>query len=301
MHIPNSPNDFDPPRPKQTLRALGWLVGALAAVFAIGSESFAPTIRADDDTPTEAASDTELRPAGEYLPETVRRLRRAGTIDTDIVQTVHFGSRSTEAKGHYTQGPTLKSRLEYHVKLGRVEGELLQVCDGEDLWTQYTVGEDVRLTLRKVGEIVSAARRGGLTSERIMTAELGLGGLPGMLAAIDDATDFQEVEVETVGETKLFVVRGPWAEKFRTSFGQAPGLEPFTPDLVEVSLDSSYFPRRIRYLKENDGTRQRLVTLEFRNSKIGGEVDPKLFEFTPPTGVFPKNITDQYLERLQAK
>lgn len=279
-----SPN---PSPPKHFLRAL-----AIAA-WVLGAGSFTTErVHADDGA-------AKPRPAADYLPAAVKRLRTAGTIDTDIEQTVHFGARSTVAKGHYTQGTELRLRLEFSVQIGRVKGDLLQVCDGEDLWAQQTIGDDVRLTVRKVGEIIAAARRSPLTTDRIMMAELGLGGLSGMLASIDEVTTFDEVEVEKVGGIPLHVVRGRWSNEFRAQFAGNEQLEAVTPDVVEIAFDETDFPRRIRYLREQDNTLQRLVTLEFRNTTIGGKVDPSLFKYETPDGVFPKNVTADYIQKLQ--
>ncbi len=276
---------------------------ALLAV-ALGSFAHGGAARADDGpAPADGERAKQSLSPEEIVSEARKRLAAYSTIQMKITQRTHFGDRSSRAYGQYLQGTNLRSRLEFHTQVGQVKGDILQVCDGQDLWTQYTVGDEVRLTLRKVRPILQVARTQGVTGEQMLKTELGLGGLPEMIRAVEEATEFDKVEKrEKDGQTE-YVVGGHWSEDFRKSFGEAR-IDRYIPDRIDVHLDAKLFPRRIVYLKnaaDGEGANELLVSLEFGEPTLGEPIDASLFTFKPPTGVFPRDLTEQYIQKLQPR
>lgn len=278
------------------LRAVRFPCALVAACFVCEA-----TVRADDGTDAERAKQT-LKPE-EVVREARERLASYDTIEMGVVQATHFRDRANKARGRYWQGTNLRTRLEFNVRVGQVDGRLLQVCDGADLWTQYDVGGETRLTLRRVQPILQAARAHGLTGEQLMKAEIGLGGLPALFRALEESTDFDKIEKRQTDAGTSYVVKGGWTEEFSKAF-EEPNIQLFVPHRIEVELDEKLFPLGIVYLRrvEKDGEEELrpIVSLEFNDPVVGEPIDESRFEFTPPTGVFLQDVTDQYVQKLKA-
>ncbi len=62
-------------------------------------------------------------------------------MQADLIQKVTVLDRTMEAEGKYISGaPYPKLRLEYRIRVGTMQGSLLEVCDGQILHTEKTVG-----------------------------------------------------------------------------------------------------------------------------------------------------------------
>ena len=135
-------------------------------------------------------------------------------------------------------------------------------------------------------------------------ANLGLGGLPGLLAAIQKNMKFQSVADKTVNGKTLTVLNGTWKDEFLAQWkGGDPNapvqLPPYIPDAIRIYLDpQSLFPRRIVYLKNNNNTLESIVTLNFTKVTLNAPIDKAEFAYEPPDGVFPADVTNQYLKQL---
>jgi hypothetical protein len=229
-------------------------------------------------------------------------------------------------------------RLEFNLKLGDQEGaptgSILQICNGHTLWTvQYIQGlkkashkkqardleviqDKPRVTRRDVRAILAAAKGSASIAENVLTAELGLGGLPAILASLEKTMDFTSVKQEEVRGKTLTVIEGVWKAEQRDKMLAAAntGLEEkqksktlpmHIPDSVQVYLDpeNGMFPRRIVYRKQHPEKDYifPMVTIGFSDIVLNGPVDEKSFEFEAPEGVTPDDITSRYTEMLKPR
>jgi outer membrane lipoprotein-sorting protein len=227
-------------------------------------------------------------------------------IDAKLDQTVRVGDRKFRMTGRYLKGADLKLRLEYDIKVGGTTGKLIEVCDGQLLWTHTDIGGQQRVTRRNVQQIISAASQAGFTSQNVLTAELGLGGLQGLLASLQKSVQFDAQWEQDASDRTFVVIEGGWKRSFRERFlgPNAPAdrpMPPAVPDQVRLYFEQdSLFPRRIVYLKkEGDDRRLPMVTIDFTEVSWPESLDEALFTFKPPATVAPEDITKAYVNQFQ--
>jgi len=230
------------------------------------------------------------------------------SVRARIVENVVLGGRRFKATGSYLQGTDLRLKLEFQVRVGTsksaTQGSLLQVCDGDVLWTRFKVGDQVRITRRNVRKILKEAKVGNNLTRNLLIVELGLGGLPALLASIEKVNYFNKVEKKQIDGKPFTVLSGGWIKKYRgqLSAGSKDGktLAAHIPDSLRIYFDRDDFPRRIVFRKTPAGgsVSRPMVTLDFDKIVLNGKVDDAEFEFVPPKDVVPIDVTELYLRRL---
>ena len=311
------------------------LTATLSAALVCGSVSgLTPPVFGQDDAQKPAAGqDTASKPgdskAGDSKPDggsssVLRRNEQSGAtalrslqqahdklngyrfIDAKLDQIVRVGDRRFRMSGRYLKGADLKLRLEYEVKVGGTTGKLIEVCDGQLLWTHTDIGGQQRVTRRNVQQIISAASQAGFTSQNVLTAELGLGGLQGLLASLQKSIQFDAQWEQDASDRTFVVIEGAWKRSFRAKFlgPNAPAdrpLPPAVPDQVRLYFEQdSLFPRRIVYLKKDaDDRRLPMVTINFTEVTWPESLDESLFTFKPPATVAPEDVTRAYVNQFQ--
>ncbi|MCA9071867.1 MAG: hypothetical protein KDA84_23225 [Planctomycetaceae bacterium] len=238
--------------------------------------------------------------AGEKLPN---RNYRAS-----IVQRMTFSDRTLEAKGKILRGQKRRLRLEFEIKTGGTVGKLLQVCNGEKLWTERRINDVTRLAVQDVEEILDKAgvKENDVDRRNLIVAEMGLGGITGLLASLERTMNFGQPEKVVIDGEELYRVDGGWNEEFTTEMMGNPqlakGLPEYIPDGARVYFDGDDFPRRIQYLKKVQGldAMRPLVTLDFMDVEwlSDAEVKPDDFKYTLPDRVYPEDVTKNYVDLL---
>lgn len=261
--------------------------------------------------PEEKAKPEEASPGAQALKAAREALIDYQPIKADIKETVAIGDRRLTATGKYLQGKNLKLRLDFAVSLGTSEnalsGSLLEVCDGEVLFTRHTIGTEVRITRRDVRQILKAAKDSGAIPHNVLVAELGLGGLPAMLASLEQTMTFDAPKQEQIDGKPFTVIEGTWKKEYADRLrGQdakeSTPLPDHVPDLVRIFLDENRFPHRILYLKRHPGREiyRPMVTLDFLKIVLKASVDDAEFHFVPPKGKLANDITNDYIKRLKS-
>ena len=105
------------------------------------------------------ATGPESAEAKAALEQARQRLLSHQSIKAKLVETVAMSGRRFTVHGAYVQGrgDDLKLRLEFQAKLGDTEGSILEVCDGQVLWTRHQIGDETRIFRRDVRQILQAA------------------------------------------------------------------------------------------------------------------------------------------------
>ncbi len=242
------------------------------------------------------------------LKKSREKLLSYSSIKAQITEKVEIGSKPFVISGSYLQGKDLKLRLEFQVqsqkKNGEPVGTLLEICDGQVLWTEHRIKGNSRVTRRDIQAILKQAELSPKSRPNMLVAELGLGGLSGLLAAIQKNMKFESVADRTVNGKTLTVLNGTWKDEFMAQWkgGDPKGLvqlPAYVPDAVRIYLDpQTLFPRRIVYLKDHQGTLKNMVTLNFSKITLNAPVNATEFAYEPPDGVFPVDTTHQYLKQL---
>jgi outer membrane lipoprotein-sorting protein len=269
-----------------------------------------------------AATAGQNAPA-QALKQARNQLLKSTSFSATVVEKVEILDKSYKAEGRYLQTALKPNdwhmRMELVVKVGDAEGALLEVCDGEVLWTRVEVDmgrkkdkKDVKeasITRRNVAEIMSAARKlGDPKTETTLIATLGLGGLPALLAAIEQEMEFTEVSEAMLRDRPMTVVHGIWSEAFTQKLTGTPQGQPrpsilpaFVPDAVRVYIDrETGFPHRVQYLKKlvGRGVFKPLLTLDFLDVSLNEPINPAEFDYKPPEGVTPVEQTKAFVDML---
>ncbi|QDU51556.1 LolA family protein [Gimesia panareensis] len=271
-----------------------------------------PAEGADKSSESAPAPESNLKKNPAYaealLKKSREKLRAYSSIQAEITETVEIGPKPFVIQGKYLQGKDLKLRLEFQVQGKKENGEpvgtLREICDGQVLWTEHNIKGTSRVTRRDVQAILKQAQLNPNSQPNLLVAELGLGGLPSLLAAIQRNMQFESVGERTISGKTLTVLNGTWKEGFLAQFkGGDPAapaqLPAYVPDAVRIYLDQeTLFPRRIVYLKKNQDSLESMVTLNFSKVTLNAPIAATQFAYEPPDGVFPVDITNQYLKQL---
>lgn len=226
----------------------------------------------------------------------------------NIVHRMTFADRTLEAKGKILRGQKLRLRLEFEIKTGDTVGKLLQVSNGDKLWTERRINKVTRLTVQDVREILDKAgvKATEVSPQNLVVAEMGLGGITALLASLERTMSFGKPEKVVIDGEELYRVDGGWNEQFTAQIKANPqlakGLPEYIPDAARVYFDRDDFPRRIQYLKKQPKSNalRPLVTLDFRDVEwlTDADVKPADFEYSPPERVYPEDVTKNYVDLL---
>ena len=275
---------------------------------AVGADSSHAGSAGPQEVARAAGSVPDAAMGDEILARARENLLSYRSIQARIAQVTAVGPRKFKAAGMYLQGTNLKLRLDYEVEVSGRHGSLLQVCDGQVLWTRQTIAGTPTITRRDVRQILRAATSGPKDMEQMLVAELGLGGLPALLASLDEHMIFDVPRQESIDGKTLIVIDGTWhpefLERWRQASLRAKVLPDHMPNAVRVYFeDRNLFPRRILYLKqppERDDLVP-MVTLDFVDVVLNAPVSDDAFYFVPPDGVVQEDVTNQFLQRLRGR
>jgi hypothetical protein len=279
-----------------------------------------PDERNETEEPVDAKG--QRTPEGE-LDRARRKLLKAGSVAATIVETVAVSERSFKAEGRYLQAGLKpgewRLRLELLVKIGDTEGSLLEVCDGGVLWTRTEIDlskkkdrkdrKETTVTRRDVAQIMSAARKLGEKTQAELIATLGLGGLPGLLAAVEKDMKFVPiVREETLRDRPVFVIQGSWTDSYTAKMREretrgTPGLLALLPDSVRLSIDrETGVPLRIVYLKKMPGrdVSRSMLTLDLLDVELDQPINSSEFNYEPSGDVPPIEQTKLFVDMLTA-
>jgi len=236
------------------------------------------------------------------------KLTAAGvrSVKSRIIERVSIGGRRFRLEGSYVQGTDLRVKLEFKVLPDEaqegVEGSFLEVCDGTILWTRHQIGTQTRVTRRDVRQILNASKANGEIN--LLAVELGLGGLPALMASLERSMKFDSLTQEEVNGKKFTVIAGTWkvatAQAFKSTTGNRQTSH--IPDAVRIYLEPEIlFPRRIDFLKKHAHSEETevIVELDFIDVKINAPLDDHQFEFEPPSGIRTIDVTNDYLRQLK--
>ncbi|HUE13589.1 MAG TPA: hypothetical protein VMR25_05455, partial [Planctomycetaceae bacterium] len=228
------------------------------------------------------------------------------SIKSRIIERVSIGGRRFRLEGAYLQGSDLRVKLEFKVLPDEaeqgIEGSFLEVCDGTILWTRHQIGSQTRVTRRDVRQILNASKSGG--EPNLLAVELGLGGLPALLASLERSMKFDSLTQEEVNGKKFVVIAGAWNDAALQMFKSTTGgrQTAHIPDAVRIYFEPEIlFPRRIDFLKKHTSPDETevLVELDFLDIVINAALDEHQFEFTPPNGIRTVDVTNDYLRQLK--
>lgn len=265
------------------------------------------------DSPADAPSSPAALGAVELLQKARETLvYNRASVSAKIREQVSIAGRACEASGTYEAGVFPKLRVAFEMEIGNSTGTLLEVCDGQLLWNVQEIrvaGSDtptVKISRTVIADILGAWEENLDSPQAVLTAKLGVGGLPALLAALERSMVFDGVKIDEHGGQPYSVIQGRWNDEYRARFGgEGKSLPEFVPDRVRIYLDQqTLFPTRILYLKEAPPEArlpfQLLLSLEFSDIVLDGPVDDDRFRYVPPDEAQVENRTSKILGLIEA-
>ncbi len=251
------------------------------------------------------ASENNLRSTSvlsrQILSETTQSLRNLKSIRADIQEVIDLAGKPITLNGSYVSGPELRLRIEFAFSLpDAATGSMLEVCDGQTLYSYLRLGDSARCTRREVRKILNAAHVHGVDLLSDRSNDLGLGGLPGLIASLQNSMDFENPERMTIEGHELVVLAGSWNKEFLARWNDKKPIPAGIPDAVKVWIRRDVnFPVRFVYSKRNrNGESQPQVQIEFRNVRFNERVDEKEFLYIPREDLVPEDTTRRYIEQI---
>ncbi|MCA9046060.1 MAG: hypothetical protein KDA69_17155 [Planctomycetaceae bacterium] len=258
--------------------------------------------------------------AQQVLNEARELLFTSPAIRAKVTQTAQFGEFRVRSEGNYRCKPGFRYRLQYTVQLDELEGQFLEISDGNVLHTVRTLvprnagleeaQDDVEVTRRDIQRIKREISKHLGNQEAEKAAEVGLGGLPSILASLDRTMGFDQVVEGKIGDRPVTTIQGAWRADRRNEILSQLGpignqLDPLIPDLVRVAIDmETKFPVRIQYLKKTEAesaTYTPMLTLAFSDVRFGAaaEVDDFDFSYIHPPNLQVIDRTPEYIELIK--
>jgi outer membrane lipoprotein-sorting protein len=282
------------------------------------------------DSPVDA--DKTVDSANQLIAEARQKLAEYESVKADLVQSVAIGGSRFRATGKYLQGSGGRIRLEYRLespgqksltdtgqtsktqtgesKSGASQmatNSMLQVSDGEVMYTLMKIGEDVRVTRVNVKEVQRSVADLPQSASSNWLRDIGLGGIKAMLSSFEKTMRFSDRITEKLNDQEFVRVSGTWkSEQRRQMVGAgAPADAPlpgYIPDYVRLYFtEDNAFLRRVEYLKRHptENVIRPMVTLDFINVEINGPVESGAFSpKNLPDNVTPVDGTDALIQQL---
>ena len=305
------------------------LIAVTAAALRFGNAQQQVATPASEDAASTAQKPTaqEVTSHDAGALELIRQSRTAlfnyESLQANLHQRVNLGNYKFTASGSYSAASGFRSRLQYNVELGEMEGHFIEVSDGQILHTRREVGPreiagksagamQVELARRDIQKILQETQKQlelaePQASQAMQAAEIGIGGLPAILASLERMFFFESVKDDTIGGQQVRIVQGRQNSARVGELGEEYGaiaaqVAQLMPDLVRITLlADSLFPMRIQYLKQVDAEKniyQPLLTLEFSEIRINQPLPAREFSYTAQPGIEEKDETPMFLETI---
>jgi len=273
----------------------------------------------DDSEPLdEAERRNQIREGNSILKQSrLLLLHRSAPLTADVLQIIQTPDETFRGTGKYWQAADGKSRLLIEMTVGESSGRMLQVSNGNVLWSirEIMTGDQpeqdagnrrLRIERIDVQRLTDSLVESQLAPTDAIFARDTTGGLAGLLAALEAQMDFRVVRHVSLQEQTCLVLEGTWkptdeqSSEDRKLFEKS--LAPSRPDLVRLFLrESDLLPLRYLCLKEHPHESRHYAQLAMELSQISEKVnfDPRLFDYRPPEDQVPDDVTHVYLSRLE--
>ncbi|MBT7253818.1 MAG: hypothetical protein HN882_02360 [Planctomycetaceae bacterium] len=221
----------------------------------------------------------ELSPK-KLLRKAVQAVVAESNLQASVRHKINLFEQQLVGTGHYSQfgeGPIKRLRLELKTQVGKTTTSITQVCDGRHLWLRENFPDSVQLSridVRQVRTRLEQLQRANQTDQAIIPqldwgANIAMGGLPRVLAAVEDSFNFSVVRRTIFEDVPVWVIVGQWKpevrDKIQARFRVRRGnLMTHIPNEVRIVLGRDeqfqYFPREIQYLRVVEGATEEFVT-----------------------------------------
>lgn len=215
----------------------------------------------------------------------------------DLVGHQLFGSGKYLQKG---RAPQLKSRLELAAQTSSGKMTLHHVNDGIHWWRYQDYGQQAEFSYVNLESLRDQLTRPKHQAAGRPYSDLALGGLPRLLASLRNRFQLTNAVQVHRGGQLMWRVGGAWRGDPVPPASVA--AEPRTrrkfshvPDSVVIYFDAStLFPVRFEFYRQvGDATPKLLVAMELYEVQFEVTIDDR--QFTQPSEMIPKDVTDEFL------
>jgi len=228
--------------------------------------------------------------AVELLEEAELFLQQSRSVSVGLRHTVDLFGHRLVGTGTYSElqdARTRFSRLELKIQLGQQTTSLVQVCDGEAIWTHRRLLDDGKLERVDLARVRAALRQAGRPLDDQPPSGAGhLCGLGRLLHGLGQRFEFAPPQPGLLGTEKLPVWRltGRWKHEpdAAASNGPPDAVEkmPHIPDEVVLCLrQADRFPLSVRYLRGHGGQGRPLVSIQLDEPTFNAPIDPSQFTY----------------------
>lgn len=271
------------------------------------------------------------REGNPWVRSAIDALAQHDSITAQVSQLGWINGQAVQMRGDYRQlGADERRRfaLRLQGELADSPTRLLRVSNSRFLWTDLAWGEDrsnlsrsvTRLDLRRV-------RRAERSSEPTDATPAGnasrppadwsrLGGLPMLLAGLEEAFDFGKARrMQLRGDRVVALVGRRSQGRSSASQDATERPDPDLPDHVVVALsESTLFPMLVEYRSGRDPlsadglpdeallqpSRRPLLKIDLANARFGDRLPPSAFDYRPGELDW-QDVTDRELRIVQAR
>jgi len=308
----------------RVLAALLLTIVCVSVAWAWPDETAAPV-----ENSAQPATEKEVKESNSEAVELLRqarnRLFERQSVQARLSQTVNLGAYRFQSQGNYSAAAGFRYRLEYQVALGDLRGEFLEVCDGQVLHTRRQIAEaqpglismktpEIELTRRDIQKIrrevlgLRDSQPETNLEDAIRAAEIGVGGIPAMLAMLEKSLILDPLRPQTIEGRAYFIVQGEMRPDQKGTLlaglgGAAGQVAGFLPDLVRLYIaQDTLFPERFLYLKSTPDDPEKLrplMTVEFSDIVLDQPLAESLFIYMAPPGLEERDETAQFLDAMR--
>jgi hypothetical protein len=247
-------------------------------------------------------------------------------LEAKTRQTVHMFEQTLRGSGSYcqsTNGHKLFLKLDLKLQLADQRRSLLQVSDGDSLWQVHGQGDSQTYSYVDLVRLREAAVK--TNADLPPMYWMALGGLPRLLAKLEENFAFQSPKAQTLDGHPVWSVEGEWkaaalarlvpAQKDAILAGQQPRWEDLPPQIPHgVTLilgrdkNIPYWPyvfsfHRLVVVDEETGQTKRslMVTWELFHVRPRPELNNRGYFAYEPVGndIHIQHRTEHYIKLLE--
>jgi hypothetical protein len=248
------------------------------------------------------------------------------SVEARLRQKINLFGQQLVGTGQYFQkqsasGPLL--RLELKAQIGEQLTSMQQICDGRFLWIRRelpggtTLG---RVHLDRIRDAIRQTAREPLSDST--TNWMALGGLPRLLAGLDQNFQFGPARSAQLGKSPVWITEGHWKterlsemlpdQKDAIAAGRPPDLTRLSPQLPTSVLvvlgQHDLVPYRIEYRRpvprtskggapQSASAASPVVVLELFDVREGGDLQDEHFVYQPGDQQIADH-TELYLQNM---
>lgn len=276
--------------------------------------------------PDQSAKSTETEKSDlsgqQLVAQAAYQLLLAPGLQAKTRQSVQLFNQKLVGTGSYrqlTNGPKLYLDLDLKLQGPDQVRGLRQISDGDSLWEIRAEGDSTSFSHVNLGRLREVA--GELDPALPPSFWMAVGGIPRLLAKLEERFTFESPEAMKIGEYPVWRVEGEWSRSMLAQIlpeyqeailaGQKPPLEELPAQLphgVTLILGRDrkvpLFPYRFAFYRrvngEESGTVERvpMVTWELFELQIRAELQPDDFRFRAPDQD-SQDKTELYVSRLK--